>query len=849
MPARNLNLYAQWEKRPVYHLQYDANNGSGKRRTDAETPCEAGTKVQIDGNAYRYEAGRDCYMFTQWNTRPDGKGDAYKPGEEKEINTDIILYAQWEKLQDKAEDIEQYHVFYRANNNTTAFSVDPQTPKEAGNSILLQNNRFFYADYLFAGWNTKADGSGKQYNSGDTFVIPSKNISLYAQWKKIEQKRLIYSSNTKAEEKYIDAECFSDDGEDEEKEVLIDGNSFHNNGKKFVGWNTKIDGSGKRYAPSEKFTLKENTVLYAQWSKDVKQYKLVYHSNYPSKAEETKEEQKEIDSETPAYAGTKIKINKNYFSCGGYKFTGWSTKKTGEAEYLPTQWYVMPEKDVDLYACWSKADEHKKEDTNNPEDKEENKKEDKEEDKNEEDKNDNNKDDEKKDDEKKDEAEEDTKKDPMAEEARKAIEKAYEEIQKLAIEELKEESKKYTEIPVTELMKDEDTINIPGTPVAKVSKLADKTQGVTLVKGRYEGIKKEGIYEYGDVIDYTVNISNEGTADLYDLVVEDFMDKSLQEIIKPGTVTIVSGQITTKQGNTVCVERMPEKEDEEGKYIVHLDKLKAADSVVLHMKAEVQTGVQAGTHLNNAIHITAQYETVNDNGKREKIYIIETPEMTDNDTVGIGVPDIVVAKKSDKTKNIVLENGRYTGKRKYGTYKAGEEIKFTITVSNSGTASARNITIKEEPSKELKKYVQMKGFAHKAESSIRSKKSNTVKVKEIKNKKVFLDKIEAGDSVELIYTAKVKKDIPSIKFLKNEVSLEGKNKDGSDIPITPKMDDYDKVNLKENSKPMKKNKDQGTPGAKTGDNNTIAMYLLVGLLSLSMIFIILYFQKRKKDNI
>ena len=262
MPERNLNLYAQWEKRPVYHLQYDANNGSGKRRTDAETPCEAGTTVQIDGNAYRYEVGRDCYMFTQWNTRPDGKGDAYKPGEEKEINTDIILYAQWEKLQDNAEDIEKYHVFYRANNNTTAFSVDPQTPKEAGNSILLQNNRFFYADYLFAGWNTKADGSGKQYNSGDTFVIPSKNISLYAQWKKIEQKKLIYSSNTKEEEKYTDAECFSDDGEDEEKEVLIDGNSFHNNGKKFVGWNTKIDGSGKRYAPSEKFTLKENTVLY-----------------------------------------------------------------------------------------------------------------------------------------------------------------------------------------------------------------------------------------------------------------------------------------------------------------------------------------------------------------------------------------------------------------------------------------------------------------------------------------------------------------------------------------------------------------------------------------------------------
>ena len=79
----------------------------------------------------------------------------------------------------------------------------------------------------------------------------------------------------------------------------------------------------------------------------------------------------------------------------------------------------------------------------------------------------------------------------------------------------------------------------------------------------------------------------------------------------------------------------------------------------------------------------------------------------------------------------------------------------------------------------------MKGFAHKVGSSIRSKKSNTVKVKEIKNKKVFLDKIEAGDSVELIYTAKVKKDIPSIKFLKNEVSLQGGFRNGNrkTVPI------------------------------------------------------------------
>mgnify|MGYP007042818235 FL=1 len=83
---------------------------------------------------------------------------------------------------------------------------------------------------------------------------------------------------------------------------------------------------------------------------------------------------------------------------------------------------------------------------------------------------------------------------PLSKESKKAIEEAYEAIQKLTVEELQEESKQYAEIPVTELMQDEDYINIPGTPLAKIAKLADKTQGVTLVKGRYEGQKEEGIY-------------------------------------------------------------------------------------------------------------------------------------------------------------------------------------------------------------------------------------------------------------------------------------------------------------------------------------------------------------------
>lgn len=878
MPAKDMVLYAQWKKNPVFHVTYDANNESGMRRTDAETPCEAGTIIQIDGNSYHYEKGKNSYTFTGWNTRPDGQGEEYKAGEEKEINADVVLYAQWKQLPENAEDIIKYHVFYRANNKTTAFAVDAKTPEEAGKNIVLAKNHFFYTNHVFTGWNTEADGSGKDYKPEEVFSVPSKDISLYAQWRKIERKILAYSSNTKEEEKITDAECFTENGKkdildnpsDTEQRIEIDGNAFHNNGLAFTGWNTSQDGTGKAYAPGEQFVLKEDTVLYAQWSQNVKTYALTYHSNYPAGMDNKKEDQKEIDSETPAYAGTKVKINKNYFSCSGYMFMGWSTKKTGSVEYIPGQWYVMPEQDMNLYACWKKKAEEdkedKKDDTQKPGEKEDtdDKKTDSDDKKNDvDDKKDDSKDDglkdeksndkeQNKDNENEDNNKEDEnqKEEPLPEQTTKAIEQAYEEIQKLALKELKKESEKYTEVPVTELMRDTDIINIPGTPVTKVAKLADKTQGVTLVKGRYEGEKKEGTYEYGDIVDYTIHVTNAGTADLYDLFIEDCMDDILLESIEKDSVQIETGELTSLQKNKVQVKRMTEKEDKQGKYVVRLDYLKAGDSMEIHLKAQIKSGIQANIGLNNTVHVNAQYETVDDDGKKEKVYVTDTPEMTDNDTVGIGVPEIRVAKKADKTKNITLEDGRYAGKRQYGTYKAGEEIKFTITVSNKGTAAARSIKVKEEPSEELRKYVQMKGFTYKVGSNIQSKQKNTVKIENLKNKTIFLDKIEAGDTVQLMYTAKVKKDIPSIKCLKNEVSLTGKHKDGTEIPITSEMKDYDKVNLKEENKAERESKkhNAGGSGAKTGDNNNLLLWSFLCIVSLSIVMLLTYWKKRRNNR-
>lgn len=441
----------------------------------------------------------------------------------------------------------------------------------------------------------------------------------------------------------------------------------------------------------------------------------------------------------------------------------------------------------------------------------------------------------------------------LSEESKKAIEKAYEEIQKLAIKEIKESSTNYEKVPVTEFMEDEDAINIPGSAVAKVAKRADRTQGVTLVKGRYEGEKKEGIYEYGDVIDYTITITNSGTADLYNILVEDRLDKELLESLQVDSIAFLTGQVETKKGEKIQVEYTKDASPEQlkkGMISVIINCLKVADSVDLHLRANIKSGVKESKGLNNVVHITPEYEIINEEGEKEKAYLIDTPEMTDNDTIGIGVPQIIVAKKADKTKDIIMDNGRYTGKRKYGTYKAGEEVRFILTISNTGSGMAKHVEVMEEPSEELKKYIKIAGFTNKSDETIRTQKGNRITIKKVKEQKIRLDKIEAGDCVELTYIGKVKQDIPSIKFLKNEVSIEGQNKDGSEIPVTTKMNDYDKINLKEqNIKKVNKTRTHAKgKAAKTGDTTNITMYGIASAASVMVILIITYYKKRRNKK-
>ena len=151
-------------------LTYDANNGKGA--IDSATGV-AGESVTVAENRFT----RNDYTFTGWNTQADGKGTAYKPGDNFTLTDKVtVLYAQWSKNAPA-----QVNVSYNANGGTGTME---SITGDVGSKIVIEQNGFARSGYTFTSWNTQADGKGTAYKAGDSFTLTDKDTVLYAQWSK-----------------------------------------------------------------------------------------------------------------------------------------------------------------------------------------------------------------------------------------------------------------------------------------------------------------------------------------------------------------------------------------------------------------------------------------------------------------------------------------------------------------------------------------------------------------------------------------------------------------------------------------------------------------------------------------
>ncbi len=150
----------------TYSLTYDANGGTGTAPTDL-TQYQGGASTTVKQGDHLTKEGK---LFSHWNTKADGYGTSYAPGNSCTVTQNITLYAQY---------ITGITVTYDAN--TGSDPPDASDPFVPGSSLILDDGATLTPPgiKIFSHWNTKADGSGTDYQGGESYRFDSDTI-LYA---------------------------------------------------------------------------------------------------------------------------------------------------------------------------------------------------------------------------------------------------------------------------------------------------------------------------------------------------------------------------------------------------------------------------------------------------------------------------------------------------------------------------------------------------------------------------------------------------------------------------------------------------------------------------------------------
>lgn len=188
--AGNKSVYAMQPvtTSQVYKVLYDGNGASGGQVPVDQAVYEPGQSAVALGNTGGL--WKTDFSFNGWNTAADGTGDAYAEGAAIPIVvSNVILYADWKadsapSTEPPVDPAAKHAVIYHGNGHTGGdVPVDSNHyERDATVTVLGNANGLARAGYAFAGWNTKADGTGTSYLPGETFVMGAEDARLYADW-------------------------------------------------------------------------------------------------------------------------------------------------------------------------------------------------------------------------------------------------------------------------------------------------------------------------------------------------------------------------------------------------------------------------------------------------------------------------------------------------------------------------------------------------------------------------------------------------------------------------------------------------------------------------------------------
>jgi len=241
-------------------------------------------------------------------------------------------------------------VIYNANGSDLGSPpVDNIEYNEGFNVTVLDNTgNLVKTGYNFAGWNTLPDGTGTNYTSGQTFIIGSSDVYLYARWTLSPTYNVSYAPNG-ATGGAVPSDLTN---YEHNMTVVVRSNSgaLIKGGCTFAGWNTNSSGTGTNYEAGDTFMMgNSNITLYAKWTTNLT-YTVTYHGNQNTGGV--------VPTDSIHYEqGTTVNVQSNSGNLirTGYAFADWNTQADGYGtNYVAgTGTFIMGNANVDLYAKWT----------------------------------------------------------------------------------------------------------------------------------------------------------------------------------------------------------------------------------------------------------------------------------------------------------------------------------------------------------------------------------------------------------------------------------------------------------------------------------------------------------------
>lgn len=238
---------------------------------------------------------------------------------------------------------------------------------------------------------------------------------------------------------------------------------------------------------------------------------------------------------------------------------------------------------------------------------------------------------------------------------------------------------------------DSDKINVPGNPSGTISLAADKI-GNTSNDATADVV---GIaYKPGDTVKYTLTIKNTGTCDLKSVLLKGTLDNRYAKVSGSNTFSQAK-TLTSTNGKTVKFEK-------KGTSLAQIDTLGVGDSVSIPFSVTLKKDCGNQFRLANKV-VMLPYYSIGGNALASTDSSFAETEIN---VVGDGSVSVGILANKTKGRKINEKTGRYEGTATEGTYQTGDEIDYTVTVTNTGKSDLYNVRLEDILSDKLKGMVE-----------------------------------------------------------------------------------------------------------------------------------------------